>query len=424
MDPMDELNRRREDRDKVRAERRKNRTLMGICLILSLLVLLSLGFLGIARGILRRKTAPPPATAASNPADTEAATTAPPPTEPDRVIHFVAGGDINVTDKTVATEDFTDYFTDILPVLSSGDLTSVNLEGVIAGEPYGSVRHSAPPQLLTALQAAGVDLVQTANSMSIAGGINGLQSTLNAVRNAKMEPLGTYANRAEFRDSSGYVLREVNGLKIALVAFTKGMDGMGLPEGSEDCVNLLYRDYDSTYQKVDEKGIKAVLDSVAQQNPDITIALLHWGSEYNNKVSKTQDKITNLLLSNGVDAILGTHSHYVQTVQFDPQKGTLVAYSLGDLVGDAEMAGTNYSVLLDLEITKSGATGKTTITGFDYTPVFLDTKNGLRILRIREAMTAYENRALGRVDEATYNAMAEVLKKIDSRMGKTPEEAK
>ncbi len=424
MDPMDELNRRREDRDKVRAERRKNRTLMGICLILSLLVLLSLGFLGIARGILRKKTAPPPATAASNPADTEAATTAPPPTEPDRVIHFVAGGDINVTDKTVATEDFTDYFTDILPVLSSGDLTSVNLEGVIAGEPYGSVRHSAPPQLLTALQAAGVDLVQTANSMSIAGGINGLQSTLNAVRNAKMEPLGTYANRAEFRDSSGYVLREVNGLKIALVAFTKGMDGMGLPEGSEDCVNLLYRDYDSTYQKVDEKGIKAVLDSVAQQNPDITIALLHWGSEYNNKVSKTQDKITNLLLSNGVDAILGTHSHYVQTVQFDPQKGTLVAYSLGDLVGDAEMAGTNYSVLLDLEITKSGATGKTTITGFDYTPVFLDTKNGLRILRIREAMTAYENRALGRVDEATYNAMAEVLKKIDSRMGKTPEEAK
>ena len=129
--------------------------------------------------------------------------------------------------------------------------------------------------------------------------------------------------------------------------------------------------------------------------------------------------------TNGVDAIIGTHSHYVQKVEFDPGKGTLVAYSLGDLFGDAQKAGTNYSVLLNLEITKDGDTGKVSITDYDYTPLYTvdetATGGGMRILRIREAVAAYEENFVGKVSEEAYLGMKSALEKIDSRMGKLEE---
>ena len=120
-----------------------------------------------------------------------------------------------------------------------------------------------------------------------------------------------------------------------------------------------------------------------------------------------------------MDAIIGTHPHYVQKMEFDREKGTFLAYSLGDFFGDGEAAGTNYGVILDLEITKDGATGETKVTGFEYTPTFLETdENGkVRVLRIREAMAGYENRYLDCVSEETYLEMKTALERIESRIG-------
>lgn len=418
----EELNRRRQERLRQRQLRQKRSRIVKIVLIvLAALLILGVGALLIVKGLIRLPK--PDTTKPSQTVPTSTtAPTEPQPTEPDRVIHLVAGGDINITDKTVAAGasamgyDYGDVFLDILPILANGDLTMVNFEGNVVGSPYGGQTHSAPEQMLTALKNAGVDYLQAANSMSIFNGINGLRSTLQAIRSAGLEPLGAYSSAAEFRESGGYVLRNVGGIKVALVAFTKGMDGMGLPEGNEDCVNLLYKDYNSAYQKVDEAGINSILSAVNAQEPDVVIALLHWGSEFNSKVSKTQEKIRDLMLAAGVNAIIGTHSHYVQEVTFDAQAGTLVAYGLGDLLGDAEAPGTDYSVLLDLEITKSGTTGQTKVTGYEYTPLYLNTEGPERILRIRPAVAAYEGSAIGKVSPEVYAAMKSALMKIEGRM--------
>lgn len=344
--------------------------------------------------------------------------------KPDTVIHFVAGGDLNVTDKSVSAGktdggyDYSRVFLDVMPVLSGGDLTALNFEGTLCGEPYGSQYASAPKELLSALRRSGVDILQTANSRTITGGILGLQSTLSAIRAEGLEPLGSYTDAKEFQRYKGYVIRQVQDIKIALVAFTKGMDGRGLPAGSESCVNLLYEDYASTYQTVNEEGITSVLRAAAAEKPDVVIAMLHWGSEFNDQISKSQKKILELMQAEGVDAVIGTHSHYVQQMTLDAASGQFVAYSLGDFFGDGEKSGTNYSVLLDLEITKNGMSGQTKITGFNYTPIFMAyEETGTRILRIREAMTAYERGSLGRVSEATYSAMKTALSRIESRLG-------
>lgn len=346
----------------------------------------------------------------------------PPP--PDKVIHLVAGGNVNITDESIAAGqtsggyDYEAVFKDVLPVLASGDVTVLNFEGILGGSSYGTQTKSAPPELLTALKNAGVDILQTANSYSVYDGLRGLNATLQGIQNAGMTPLGTYASKSDFEQSGGYIIWEIKGIKVAMMAFTKGMvEGMGIPDASKNCVNLLYEDYDSTYQKVDTDSITRVVRNAAAHDPDVMIALVHWGSEESDQVSKSQKKICTLLQEEGVDAIIGTHPHYVQKMEHDPTTGNFVAWSLGDFYGD--MVGTHYSVLLDLEITQDGATGETKVTGFDYVPIFLEENEDgtMRVLRMEEAVLGYENRYLDRVSEETYKAMKTALERIKSRVG-------
>ena len=117
-----------------------------------------------------------------------------------------------------------------------------------------------------------------------------------------------------------------------------------------------------------------------------------------------------------MDAIIGTHPHYVQQMTYDPETGNFVAYSLGDLLGDGQRSGTEYSVILKLEITKSAEGTK--ITGYSYTPIFTVAERGsaLRSVRIKEAMLAYESNYVERVQDTTYEAMTYALTRIDARI--------
>ena len=337
-------------------------------------------------------------------------------------VHFVAGGDLNITDNVVASggeqQDYTNAFIDVAAILADADLTALNFEGNLCGQPYGTETVSAPETIVQALRSAGVDVLQFANSYSVNQGMSGLKRTLLSAKNAGMTPLGAYGSATERDQEKGYIIREVDGVRIAMVAFTKGMSGTRLPAGCEGCVNVLYTDYDSTYQAVDSDGINRILEAVKKEKPDFTIAMLHWGSEYNDTISESQEKIVSVMQQGGVDAIIGTHSHYVHEIKFDPLTGKFVAYSLGDFFGDAQRAGSEYSILLDLEITKDHRSGDTALTGYSYTPIFTvaEENKPLRILRIREAMVAYEQGYVDKVSPETYAAMEYALGRIESRI--------
>ena len=362
---------------------------------------------------------------------TEAPTEAPTeatraPYDPITTIHIRAAGDLNITDSVVDSGlsqngyDFTRAFQDVASTLSSADLTVMNLEGNICGEPYGTATTSAPRQLLTALRAAGVDVLQMANSCTINNGLIGLNTTLNNIRSAGIEPLGAYGKTSDFHKTGGYTICDIQGIKVAFVAFTKGVGGMGMPAGSEECVNLLYEDYDSNYTKINKKGITSILSDVAKEKPDLTVAMLHWGSENNDQISKTQTQIAELMMKNGVDVILGTHPHLVQQIELNEKNGTLIAYSLGDFFGDATLGGSNYSIILDVEVTKDADLKTTKVTGYSYIPIFT-TKEAegdgyRRVVRTKEAMYAYENNYVDKVTADCYTAMKKSLERIDSRI--------
>lgn len=361
-----------------------------------------------------------------------------PPEEPqvpatETIIELAFAGDLNITDKVIAagmigsSYDYASVLRDVLPLLADADQTVLNFEGNLYGEPYGSEKASAPPELLKALSDAGVDFLQVANSCTIKNGLLGLSETLKSIRSAGMEPLGAYSSPQEFQQNRGFVLREIQGVKVAFVAFTKGMDNIALPAGQEDCVNLLYTDYTSTYQEVDTEGITSILRSIAAEKPDLTVAMLHWGSEFNGQISSSQTKIVKLMKSEGVDAIIGTHSHCLQEIEFDQENGTIVAYSLGDFWGDAERTVSAYSVVLKLQIAKNDQTGQTRVAGFEYEPIYTYTRESesgvtTQLLRISPAIEEYEANGLSSVPENVYNAMKNAVGKIEKLMTpKVPE---
>lgn len=343
--------------------------------------------------------------------------------EPDTVVHIVFGGDVNVTDNVVASGgpgyDYTNTFIDVASILGEADLSVVNFEGILYGAPYGTEGEgSAPQQLVEALDRAGVDLIQLANSYAMSRGGSSLGMTMDGVRAAGMEPVGVYASAEEAKEGKGYVLCDVGGVKVAFVAFTKGMQGKNMVANYAGCVNVLYTDYNDNYQNVDTEGIKKALKEASKSEAELIIALVHWGSEYDDIISSTQKEILELMQANGVDAVIGTHAHRVQEMIFDKDKGTFVAYCLGDLIGDAPRSGAEYSVLLDLEITKDGDTGEAKISGFSYTPIFSVREEGkpVRVVRIRDAMKAYEGGYIDTVSDQTYEAMKYALGRIEARV--------
>ena len=343
------------------------------------------------------------------------------------VIHLAAAGDLNVTDKVVwagqsgTIYDYTSAFMDVAHLFSEADLALLNFEGNLYGQPYGTATVSAPQELMVALKNAGIDLVQMANTTAIYNGISGLQTTLANIRSAGIEPVGAYSSNSEFSKNNGYTICEVQGLKLAFVSFTKGFGGLGLPAGSEDCVNLLYEDYYENYETLNTDKINKVLKAVSAEKPDLVIALLHWGSEFNDAISTTQEKIAGIMQKNGVDVIIGTHPHLVQQIEYDETTGFFCAYSLGDFFGEGNRSGTAYSIVLDLEITKNYDTGETRVTNFAYTPIYTLQEtdcpdNQRRVVRLETAMTAYDINFVDRITESCDANMDYSLKRIVARI--------
>lgn len=354
--------------------------------------------------------------------------TATAPTEPfaaageGEKITIAAAGDINISRELLqsarqadGTYDFTNIFMGVSPLLSGADLTVADLEVNFCGEPCDPDAYQAPESLLEALSASGVDLVQTANTVSVYNGIAGLSSTLEAVERSGLTPVGTFATGEAYEQSGGYTIVEEKGFRIAFVAFTKGVGNLKLPEGSEHCVNLLYKDYNTTYQEVDTQGIQAVLGRVQGENPDITVALLHWGSEYDDEVSKTQEEIRKLMLENGVDVILGTHSHLVGEIDADLGASSLTAFSLGNLLSVDETSGANQGIVLKLEFTMSG--GEAKLTDYTYEPVYLakgeETGTGrYALLDTSKVISLYESSYIDRVTQEVYESLCKSRDKV------------
>ncbi len=401
----------RQDRRLGKARRRKRRLKRLIPLLL--LLLLAVGLYFLLRGP-QEKTPTEPETVAP---DSAVAT-----------LSFV--GDISLDDamlqrfRTEAGYDFSPLLKRVVPRLASADLTIGNLEGNIVDA--GSVSaHNYPAELLRDLYNAGFDLLQTANSYSIQNGITGLTATKQAIEAAGMQALGTWSSQ-EDRSEHGVLLLEVNGLRIAFLAFTKGMNNLRLPAGADYCVNLLYSDYDTNYSKIARGAITAAVEDAWSLNPDLVVAMLHWGSEYDQDLADSQKEIAELLFDSGVTLIVGSHSHYVGPMELKSRSisspaGGFIAYSLGDFVSMADVSSARNGCILSVTVVKDQ--DGTRITGLEYAPTYsaapstnLDIED-YEVLDTLDAISFYRNGYYDRVSEALYERLVSAVERMREQTG-------
>lgn len=364
-----------------RLEQKRRLLMRQRVLAVVLLVIVVLSLILILRSCRRRREHPELYEKRSNTLQVE--------TEPDKTVTLCAVGDIMISDEQLAdakqpdgSYDFSESFAAVSGYTLSADLAIGNLECNFCGSPYaGKPDYRAPEALAQTLSTIGFDLMQTANTYSIQNGLSGLQSTISTLTAAGIDHVGTYASETERAQNDGVVIKTINGVKIAFISYTKGLGGLQLPEGAQYAVNLLYEDYSSDYESLDMDALLSSVDAAKALKPDVIIALLHWGSEATQEVTATQERITTQLFARGVDAVLGSHSHLVskmQTVNVTTDDGKdktcFVAYSLGNFFSSQTStyaAGCQQSVILNLQFTKNGSTGDTTLSGVSYTPLYL-----------------------------------------------------
>ena len=308
--------------------------------------------------------------------------------------------------------DFSYVFDDISLYTKTADICIGNLETTFAGEDVGYSSYptfNTPDSLAYELKDIGVDVLSTAGNHALDKGFNGLSRTIDVLNDADISHLGTYKSKEE-QDKT--LIKYVKGIKIAFVNFAYGTNGIPIPSDKPYCVNL-----------IDENLMKEQIDRAKEEEPDIIIACMHWGTEYKTTPSSTQEQLADFLFKNGVDIILGTHPHVLEpmekrTVTLDDgsTKDGFVIYSLGNFIADQNAEYTRDSIILNIDITKH-TDGKITIDNYEYVPIYMykDTskkKQKMKLLDINKNIYNYENYLDDTISESLYNTLKSELSKI------------
>ena len=323
---------------------------------------------------------------------------------------------------TTGSYDFSYVFTDIKEYINSADISIGNLETTFAGKEKGYSnypRFNTPEQLATNLKDVGIDVVSTANNHCMDTNYTGLVSTLKYLDEAEIGHTGTNETLEKQKE---ILVKDINGIKIAFLSFTYGTNGIPIPKDKSFAVNL-----------IDEDLILQQIKLAKQEEPDLICANMHWGIEYQLKQNPEQEKLAELLFENGVDIILGSHPHVLQpmekkTIKLEDgtTKNCFVIYSLGNFMSGQTKENTRSSVILNIDITKNGESGKTVLNKVEYIPIYMyksstGTIQKYKVLDIEKKITNYENGQDVSIGQATYTTLKKELEQIKTTMGENIE---
>ena len=280
--------------------------------------------------------------------------------------------------------DYVRIMSAVQPIVSGADYAVVNLETTLAGGPpySGYPNFNSPDDMARGLKEIGFDLCLTANNHSLDKGYSGLSRTLDVLDEVGLAHVGT--SRTQEEHDYNIVLADVGGISVAFLGYTYGTNGIPVHKDHPYCINLFNTDYLTNLSALDTDKLSADLAAAQAMNPDLIAVMIHWGVEYKTTENSYQDQIADFLFDHGADIVLGGHSHVLQPMGLraipDGDGGSrqgFVCYSLGNFISSQNYELTDTTVALELELTRDNVTGKTEVTGYSYSPMFmLDREEG------------------------------------------------
>lgn len=299
--------------------------------------------------------------------ETEPATK--PPFEP-VTVDLIMVGDILAHEGVYNSGFFSDgtinydhIFANVKDDIQAADIAIVNQEVVLGGIDLGLSGYpcfNSPTQLGDSLVTAGFNVILHATNHSLDKGITGIDNTLNFWKEnyPDLPILGIHDETFTDYETQDIYVYEKDGLRIAILNYTYGTNGIPIPQSRPLIVNML-----------DEE--KVALDIArAKEISDFIIVCPHWGTEYIYTPDSYQQKWTQFFYEHEVDLVIGTHPHVIEPVEWIEEEGNdhkmLVYYSLGNFVSNQDKQPRMLGAMAKVSITMDKIDDEYVVSISDY----------------------------------------------------------
>lgn len=256
-------------------------------------------------------------------------------------------------------------FSNITTYMKQVDLAVINQETILSDGKkgyFGYPRFATPESLADAIDQAGFDIVLHATNHVLDQGKEMILYTLKQWKqHSNIHVLGIH----ETKESSDQItIITKNKIRIAVLNYTYGMNGNQLKSSDAYMVDMLRE--------------KEVLEDIkkAKKAADFIIVFPHWGTEYQYSPNKYQRQWAQFFCEQGVDLVIGTHPHVLQSVEWIKSNDhrMLVYYSLGNFVSTMDYTDRMLGGMAKVTICKEN--GKTRIKSADMIPIVTHYERG------------------------------------------------
>jgi len=242
------------------------------------------------------------------------------------------------------TYNYDHLFSVLKEDITAADIAVINQETILGGSDFaysGYPTFNSPTEIGDAIVRAGFDVVLHASNHTMDKGLKGVNNTFAFW---KQHPAITVLGINESKEQRAAIpIVEKNGIKIAMLNYTYGLNGNKVPSDMPYLVNLI----NETKMAEDIEKAKELADFV--------IVFPHWGTEYVYEATQQQQKLTTFFYEQGVDLVIGAHPHVIEPVEWIETTNNhrmLVYYSLGNYVSYQREAPRMLGGMAKITVTK------------------------------------------------------------------------
>lgn len=311
---------------------------------------------------------------------------------PTDTVNIIMVGDMLLHDRieeVAKNEDgsyeYDEIFAHTKDMIADADIAIANEEVIIGGSELGVSGYpafNAPYEFADELVKVGFDVICHGTNHALDKGGRGITNCLNNWEK-KYPDVAILGIHDSVEDQQEVYICEKNDIKIAILNYTYGTNGIKLPADMPYGVDYL-----------SEEKVKKDLE-FAEENADFTIVCPHWGTEYSLEPDGYQSKWADIFAQSGADLIIGTHPHVIEKIDWisrgNSDKDTLCYYSLGNFVNWTSGTGvgvSNRMVGAMARVTlKREANGEVIIEKYDALPLVshvTSNKNGVTVYPLAE----------------------------------------
>ena len=235
-------------------------------------------------------------------------------------------------------------------VTKNADVLLVNFENPVTTSSYavkGDVPLKANPKYTYLLANANDNVVASqANNHALDYGEVGLNESIKNLKDAGIYAIGAGNN---INEATQPVTIESGDRKITILNY---MDADNFREysGVMDPATA----NSSGYSAYDTELAQRQVQEARENGSSIIIAYLHYGNEYSRSPNENQIKISHELINDGVDIVIGSHTHVTQGVEM--YNGKPIFYNLGNFIFDQSNPATHTSYFLNLALHEDNCT--------------------------------------------------------------------